>query len=53
MTPLDDFGRSYLELSLEIEKHIEGYVDAYIGPEDLKSAVVLAAHLRKLLDRSI
>jgi hypothetical protein len=42
MKELDKFSRSYLELTLEIEKHIEGYVDAYIGPEDLKSAVEAA-----------
>ncbi|MEZ4646242.1 MAG: hypothetical protein R3E31_26555 [Chloroflexota bacterium] len=36
---LDTFGRSYLTLTLEIEKHIEGYIDAYTGPDDLKAAV--------------
>ena len=36
---LDDYGRNYLRLTLEIEKHIEGYVDAYYGPEELKTAV--------------
>ncbi|MFZ0546191.1 MAG: hypothetical protein WAM60_12170 [Candidatus Promineifilaceae bacterium] len=39
MKPLDEFGRNYLRLALEIDKHIEGYVDAYTGPEELKSAV--------------
>lgn len=39
MTPLDDFSQNYLRLTLEIDKHIDGYVDAYIGPEDLKTAV--------------
>lgn len=36
---LDDFGRQYLRLCLHIEKHVEGYVDAYLGPPDLKDAV--------------
>jgi hypothetical protein len=40
MTPLDEFSQNYLRLALEIEKHFEGYVDAYIGPEELKSAVL-------------
>jgi hypothetical protein len=39
MTPLEEFSQNYLRLALEIEKHFEGYVDAYIGPEELKSAV--------------
>jgi hypothetical protein len=36
---LDDYGRSYLQLVLEIDKHIDGYIDAYYGPADLKTAV--------------
>lgn len=39
MTILDDFSQNYLRLVLEIGKHIEEYVDAYIGPEPLKTAV--------------
>ena len=39
MTQLDNFGRSYLRLVLEIDKHIDGYIDAYYGPEELKAAV--------------
>jgi len=39
MTQLDDFGRSYLRLVLEIDKHVEGYIDAYYGPEALKAEV--------------
>ncbi|MFO7538878.1 MAG: hypothetical protein R6X32_12605 [Chloroflexota bacterium] len=37
--PLDAYGRSYLQLVLEIDKHIEGYIDAYYGPAELKTAV--------------
>jgi hypothetical protein len=40
MMTIDEFSRNYLRLALEIEKHFEGYVDAYIGPEDLKTAVL-------------
>lgn len=36
---LDTFGRNYLTLALEIDKHIDGYIDAYLGPADLKEAV--------------
>lgn len=36
---LTDYGRSYLQLVLEIDKHIDGYIDAYYGPADLKTAV--------------
>jgi hypothetical protein len=38
----DDYGRSYLWLTLEINKHIDGYVDAYYGPDDLKAAAEAA-----------
>jgi hypothetical protein len=37
--PFDPFGRAYLTLTLEIAKHIEGYVDAYFGPAELKVGV--------------
>jgi hypothetical protein len=36
---IDNFGCSYLQLVLEIDKHIDGYIDAYYGPVDLKTAV--------------
>ncbi|RMH02467.1 MAG: hypothetical protein D6706_00025 [Chloroflexi bacterium] len=39
MTNLDEFGRNYLRLVLEINKHIEGYIDAWYGPDDLKAEV--------------
>ncbi len=39
---LNDYGRSYLTLTLEINKHIEGYVDAYYGPDELKAAAEAA-----------
>lgn len=42
MAKLDEFSQNYLRLALEIDKHFEGYVDAYIGPEGLKAAVQAA-----------
>ncbi len=35
----DSFGRDYLRLTLEIDKHIDGFIDAYYGPEELKAEV--------------
>lgn len=37
--PLDPFGQSYLTMTLEIAKHVDGYVDSYYGPPELKAAV--------------
>jgi hypothetical protein len=42
LNPPDPFGRNYLRLALEIEKHVPGYVDAYIGPAELKAEVEAA-----------
>lgn len=39
MTELDQFGRNYLRLTLEIDKHLSGYVDAYYGPAALRDSV--------------
>jgi len=39
MPDLDDFGRAYLRLALEINKHVDGYIDSYIGPAELKAEV--------------
>lgn len=39
MNQLDPFGRNYLRLALEIDKHAPGYVDAYFGPAELKAEV--------------
>lgn len=36
---LDDFGRNFLRLTLEIDKHIDGYVDACFGPPAIKAEV--------------
>ena len=39
MVNLSEFGKNFLLLALRINKHIEGYVDFYIGPENLKKIV--------------
>ncbi len=39
---LDAFSRDYLRLTLEIDKRIDGYVDAYYGPDELKAEVQAA-----------
>jgi hypothetical protein len=39
MIQIDDFGQAYLRMALEINKHIDGYVDAYFGPPNLKASV--------------
>ena len=35
----DDFAINYLILGLRIDKHINGYVEHYYGPLELKRAV--------------
>lgn len=49
MLPLDAFGTDYLRLTLEIDKHIDGYIDAYYGPVALRDEV-RAAPLRSPAD---
>jgi hypothetical protein len=36
---MDEIGRSYLHLGLHLDRHFEGFVDAYFGPPELKTAV--------------
>jgi len=36
MVKIDKFGADFLLLALRIGKHIKGYIDFYIGPENLK-----------------
>lgn len=36
---MDEIGRSYLTLALNIDRHFEGVVDAYFGPPELKAEV--------------
>lgn len=39
MVKISKFGENFLFLALRISKHINGYVDFYFGPEDLKQLV--------------
>jgi len=32
----DEISRRYIELAFDIERHVEGFVDAYFGPPELK-----------------
>lgn len=36
---MEEIGRNYLTLALNLERHFEGYVDAYFGPVELKAEV--------------
>lgn len=46
MSELQPFDEQLLRLDWEIEKHFPGFIDAYLGPESLKQAV-LGAPLRE------
>lgn len=37
---LDDLSRRYVELGFGLERHIEGTVDAYVGPPEIRDAVL-------------
>ena len=34
---LDAFGRAYARLSFAIERHVPGFIDAYLGPDDVRA----------------
>ena len=34
---LDAFGREYARLSFAIERHVPGFIDAYLGPDDVRA----------------
>ena len=36
---IDEFGRAYLKLALEIDRLYEGYLDAYWGPDHIQEEV--------------
>ncbi len=36
---MDEIVRRYLELALSLERHVEGFVDAYFGPPEIKAAI--------------
>ena len=59
MNQQKEFDRNYMNVILEISKHIDGYIDAYIGPARLKqesdaqpsrSPVLLLEDVARLLD---
>jgi len=39
MVNLSKFGENYLKLAFRIDKHINGYIDFYIGPEKLRHVI--------------
>ena len=55
MKKLPKFGEDYLLLALRIDKHIQGYVDFYYGPEKLRQIVESEplASPKKLLKDSV
>ena len=36
---MDQIGRSYLTLALNLDRQFEGFVDAYYGPAELKAEI--------------
>ena len=36
---MDEIGRRYLHLALHLDRHFEGFVDAYFGPPELRAEV--------------
>jgi hypothetical protein len=42
MNTLDPFGTEYLRLSFGIERHFPGFIDAYVGPAELKAEQEMA-----------
>ena len=56
---MDEIGRRYLHLALNLDRHFEGFVDAYFGPPELRAQILtgspkpldtLADDARQLLD---
>ncbi|MFN2184562.1 MAG: hypothetical protein ACK2UU_11255 [Anaerolineae bacterium] len=56
---MDEIGRRYLQLALHLDRHFEGFVDAYFGPPELKADIqvgdprpleALAEDAQQLLD---
>ena len=37
MNTLDSFGSEYLAIAFGIERHFPGFIDAYVGPPELKA----------------
>ena len=51
---LDELSRRYVELGFGIERHIEGTVDAYFGPPEIRDAAMAGPvpSTQDLLDRA-
>ncbi len=56
----DDIGRDYARLAFALERHVPGFIDAWLGPDDVRATLdpeqaptpeELAAAARDLLDR--
>ena len=37
---MDAIGRRYLHLALHLDRHFEGFVDAYFGPPELRDEIL-------------
>ena len=37
MTMIDSFGTTYLRIAFGVERHFPGFIDAYVGPADLRA----------------
>ncbi len=36
---MDEIGRRYLHLALHLDRHFEGFVDAYFGPPEFRAEI--------------
>src|SRR5690349_2223443 len=43
MDTLDPFGTEYLRISFGVERHFPGFIDAYVGPQELRAEEDVAA----------
>ena len=37
MSTLDTFGAEYLRITFGVERHFPGFIDAYVGPQELRA----------------
>ena len=42
MNTLDAFGTEYLRISFGMERHFPGFIDAYVGPQELRAEADMA-----------
>lgn len=43
MTNLDSFGTDYLHIAFGVERHFPGFIDAYVGPQELRAQADMAS----------